>query len=74
MPRDAYTTLMKIIEKIKEIIRGLVGTPSTEEVRELTYIEKRSTCPECIGTMDKIDGSNNKAPGRETRISRREDI
>ncbi|MFP4001861.1 MAG: hypothetical protein ACLFU5_08185 [Thermoplasmata archaeon] len=74
MPSDAYTILMKIIEKLKEIIRGLGRGSSNKETRELTYIEKRSTCPECIGSMDKIDDSENKAPCRESRISRREDI
>ncbi|MFW6065046.1 MAG: hypothetical protein ACOC8Y_05675 [Candidatus Natronoplasma sp.] len=65
---------MKIIEKLKEIIRGLFVDPKPQEFKELTYIEKRSTCPECIGSMDKIDDSENKAPNRESRISRRKDI
>ncbi len=65
---------MKIIEKLKEIVRGLFGDSKPQEFKELTYIEKRSTCPECIGSMDKTDDSENKAPNREARISRRKDI
>jgi len=71
---DAYTILMEILEKLKEIIRGLFKNPKPQEFKELTYIEKRSTCPECIGTMDKIDDVENKASSRESRISRRKDI
>jgi len=71
---DAYTILMKMIERLKEIMRGLSKNSAQQEFKELTYIEKRSTCPECIGTMDKIDDSENKAPNREARISGRRDI
>jgi len=71
---DAYTILMKIIDKLKEIIRGLSKNSPPQEFKELTYIEKRSTCPECIGSMDKIDNVENKAPSRDARISGRKDI
>ncbi len=74
MLSDAYTILMKIIDRLKEIIRGLFKDPPPQEFKELTYIERRSTCPECIGTMDKIDDVENKAPNRESRISGRKDI
>ncbi len=65
---------MEIIERLKEIKRALFAGPPIEEKEELTYIEERSTCPECIGTMDKIDDIENKAPSRNSRISGRDDI
>ncbi len=67
---------MKIIDKLKRIIKKWVGSDSSsnEDVREPTLIEKRSTCPLCIGSLEKIDDSTNEAPTRKSRISRRDDI
>ncbi len=70
----AYSILMEIIERLKEFLRGFTGNPPTGETREPTIIEKRSTCPLCIGSVDKIDNSQNKAPSRENRHSGRDDL
>ncbi len=65
---------MRLLERIKRYLIGFFKDSNPEEVREPTLIEERSTCPLCIGSVDKIDDSENKAPTKETRVSGRKDL
>ena len=66
--------LEKLRKLFKYISNKLFSSKGSEaEIRRPTVTEKRSPCPECIGTADKIDDSTNKAMNREERISKRKD-
>jgi len=65
---------MRVLERIKRYLTGLLRDKRPKETRRPTLIEERSTCPLCIGSVDKIDDSENKAPTREKRLLGRKDI
>ena len=64
--------MIKALKRLKIYIGKLFRSPSPKEVREPTTIERRSTCPLCIGYEDKIENpDNDQAPTKDERISRR---
>ena len=65
---------MSLPHKVKTYLVNLFKGSDPKEVRRPTLIEERSTCPLCIGSVDKIDDSENKAPTKENRISGRNEL
>ncbi len=55
----------------KKFLLRIVGNYSRGDVRKPTIIERRGTCPLCIGYADKVEDPEMRGPTKEERISRR---